>query len=112
MIAGRRAAGPVFHHQVRNRRLRLHHHRGRRHCRRAEIAGNAIDASKEDVSELSGIRTLNDSNSISYNLAGEIDAIMPEPLLRSEIFARAEAIKQLRASIWLRSPKACGFTSS
>ncbi|HMN34881.1 MAG TPA: hypothetical protein PKE36_05665 [Chiayiivirga sp.] len=63
-----------------------------------EIAGNAIDASKEDVSELSGIRTLiNDSNLDLYNLAGEIDAIMrQEPLLRSEIFARAEAIKQLR----------------
>lgn len=62
-----------------------------------EIAGNAIDASKEDVSELSGIRSLiNDSNLELYNLAGEIDSIMrQEPLLRSEIFARAEAIKQL-----------------
>ena len=63
-----------------------------------DIAGNAIEASKEDVSELSGIRTLiNDSNLELYNLAGEIDSILrQEPLLRSEIFARAEAIKQLQ----------------
>lgn len=63
-----------------------------------DIAGNAIDASKEDVSQLAGIHTLiNDSNLTLYNLGGEIDAIIrKEPMLRSEIFARAETIKQLQ----------------
>jgi len=63
-----------------------------------EIAGNAIDAAKEDVSELAGIRSmLNDANLDLYDVAGEIDAMLrQEPLLRSELFARTEAIKQLQ----------------
>jgi len=63
-----------------------------------EIAGNAIEASKEDVTELASIRSMvNDSNLELYNIAGEIDEIMrKEPMLRSEIFARGETIKQLQ----------------
>ncbi|MCB1568714.1 MAG: hypothetical protein KDI69_07890, partial [Xanthomonadales bacterium] len=63
-----------------------------------EIAGNAIEASKEDVTELASIRSMvNDSNLELYNIAGEIDEIMrSEPSLRAEIFARGEAIKQLQ----------------
>ncbi len=63
-----------------------------------DIAGNAIDASKEDVTELNGIKTMiNDANLEMYNTAGEIDAILrQEPVLRAELFARTEAIKQLQ----------------
>ena len=61
------------------------------------IAGNAIEASKEDVTELNGLKTrLYDANLDLYNTAGEIDALMrKEPLLRAELYARTEAIKQL-----------------
>src|SRR5690554_893866 len=63
-----------------------------------EIAGNAIDAAKEDVSELAGIRSMhNDANLDLYNTAGEVDAMLrQEPLLRAELYARTEAIKQLQ----------------
>jgi hypothetical protein len=63
-----------------------------------EIAGNAIESAKEDVSELSGIRTaINDANLDLYNISGEIDEIMrEEPMLRSQIFARTQALQQLQ----------------
>jgi hypothetical protein len=62
-----------------------------------DIASNATDAAKEDVSELSGIKTaINDSLLELYNASGEIDVLMrKEPMLRAEVFARTEAIKQL-----------------
>ena len=62
-----------------------------------DITANATEASKEDVSELAGIQTMiNDSRLDIFNAKGQVDALMrEEPLLRSEIFARAEAIQQL-----------------
>ncbi len=62
-----------------------------------DIVANATDAAKEDVQEMAGIDTfINDQSLELYNLQGEIDALVrEEPLLRAEIFARAEAIKQL-----------------
>lgn len=62
-----------------------------------DIASNATDAAKEDVSELAGIRTLiNDTNLALFDIAGVIDELIRrEPILRSEVFARTEAIKQL-----------------
>ena len=61
------------------------------------IAASATDAAKEDVSELSGIRTqFNDSSLELFNVSGDIDAqLRDEPVLRAEIFARAQAIEQL-----------------
>jgi hypothetical protein len=61
------------------------------------IAASATDAAKQDVSEMAGIKTaINDANISLFNQVGEIDALMRrEPILRSEIFARTEAIKQL-----------------
>lgn len=63
-----------------------------------EIAGNAIELAKEDVSELAGIRSMiNDANLDLYNITGDIDSILrQEPMLRSEIFARAQVIQQLQ----------------
>ncbi len=63
-----------------------------------DVAANATDAAKEDVTELNGIRTtINDANLDLYNIAGEIDEIMrEEPMLRSEIFARMQALQQLQ----------------
>lgn len=62
-----------------------------------DIVSNATEAAKEDVSELSGIRTaINDANLNLYNVSGEIDVLIrKEPMLRAEIFARVEAMKQL-----------------
>ncbi len=62
-----------------------------------EIAGNIIEASKEDVSEMNAIRTMiNDANLDLYNIVGDVDALMrEEPMLRSEIYARAQAVQQL-----------------
>ena len=62
-----------------------------------DIAANATDAAKEDVSELAGINTaINDATLDLFNAKGKIDALLrQEPVMRSEIFSRAEAIKQL-----------------
>jgi hypothetical protein len=62
-----------------------------------DIASNATDAAKEDVGELSGIRTsINDANLDLYNVKGELDKLLrEEPVLRAEIYARTETIKQL-----------------
>jgi hypothetical protein len=62
-----------------------------------DIAGNATEAAQQDVEQLSGISTqINDSALDLYNLQGEIDQKMrEEPILRAEIYARVEAIKQL-----------------
>jgi hypothetical protein len=62
-----------------------------------EIAASATDASKEDVQELAGIRTqINDANLDLFNVKGELDALLRrEPIVRAEVFARTEAIKQL-----------------
>ncbi|HRQ63613.1 MAG TPA: hypothetical protein PKZ76_01890 [Xanthomonadaceae bacterium] len=62
-----------------------------------DIASNAFEAAKEDVGELSGIRTaINDATLNLYDASGEIDNLLRrEPMLRAEIFARVEAIKQL-----------------
>ncbi|NKI35646.1 hypothetical protein HFP89_10765 [Wenzhouxiangella sp. XN79A] len=61
-----------------------------------EIASNATDAAKEDVSQVTGIETaINDAELNLFNVKGEIDEmIREEPILRAEVFARAEAIKQ------------------
>ena len=61
-----------------------------------DIASNATDAAKEDVTELSGIRTsINDATLDLYNVKGELDKLLrEEPVLRAEVFARTEAIKQ------------------
>ncbi len=63
-----------------------------------DIAGNAIDASKEDVTELSGLKSLLIDNNLEiYDVAGEIDSLLrQEPMLRAELNARTEAIKQLQ----------------
>ncbi len=63
-----------------------------------EIGANHQEDNKEDVSELAGIKSmLIDANLEMYNTAGEIDALLrQEPVLRSEMYARAEAIKQLQ----------------
>ena len=62
-----------------------------------EIAGSATDAAKEDVGELSGIQTsINEAGLELYNVKGELDALMrEEPVLRAEVFARTESIKEL-----------------
>jgi hypothetical protein len=62
-----------------------------------EIAANSTDAAKEDVEQMAGISTfINDSSLDLYNLQGEVDALLrQEPLLRAEVFARTEAIRQL-----------------
>lgn len=62
-----------------------------------EIAGNAIDAAKEDVEQQAAISTfINDQQLEMYNIQGEIEQMLrEEPLLRAEIYARTEAIKQL-----------------
>jgi hypothetical protein len=61
-----------------------------------EIASNATDAAKEDVSQVTGIQTaINDAELDLFNVKGEIDEMLrEEPILRAEVFARAEAIKQ------------------
>ena len=63
-----------------------------------DIAANAVDAAKEDVSELAGIKSaINDANLELYSLSGEVDALLrEEPMLRSEIFAQVQAIAQLQ----------------
>src|SRR5690606_32770237 len=62
-----------------------------------DIVGSATDAAKEDVGELSGIQTsINEAALELYNVKGELDALMrEEPVLRAEIYARTEAIKEL-----------------
>lgn len=62
-----------------------------------DIASNATGAAKEDVAQLAGINTaINDASLDLFNAKGQIDALMrKEPILRSEIFSRTEAIKQL-----------------
>lgn len=62
-----------------------------------DIAANATESAKEDVSQLAGLDTfINDANLDLYNVKGEIDALLRrEPILRAEVFARTEAIKQL-----------------
>src|SRR5690606_15064636 len=62
-----------------------------------DIAYNATDAAKEDVTELSGIKTaINDAQLELYNVKGELDQLLrEEPVLRAEVYARTEAIKQL-----------------
>lgn len=62
-----------------------------------DIAGNATEAAKEDVEQLAGISTqINDARLDLYTIQGNIDQMLrEEPLLRAEIFARVEAIKQL-----------------
>jgi hypothetical protein len=62
-----------------------------------DIAGNATEAAQQDVEQLSAINTqINDAALDLYNLQGEIDQKMrEEPILRSEIYARVEAINQL-----------------
>lgn len=62
-----------------------------------DIAGNAFEASKEDVTELAGIKSMmHDINLEMYDVTGEVDALLrQEPLLRAELYARTEAIKQL-----------------
>jgi hypothetical protein len=63
-----------------------------------DIASTATDAAKEDVTELSGIRTAINDQSLEFSsISGEVDALMrTEPALRSEIYARVEALKQLQ----------------
>jgi len=62
-----------------------------------DIVALATDAAKEDVEQLSGIKTqINDARLGLYTIQGDIDQnLREEPLLRAEIYARAEAIKQL-----------------
>ncbi len=61
-----------------------------------DIAANATEAAKEDVAQTSGIETaINNAELDLFNVKGEIDEmIRQEPVLRAEVFARAEAIKQ------------------
>ena len=61
-----------------------------------DIAANATEAAKEDVAQTSGIKTaINDAELDLFNVKGEIDEmIREEPVLRAEVFARTEAIKQ------------------
>lgn len=62
-----------------------------------DIVATATEAAKEDVTEQAGIETsINDLSLELYNIQGELDAkVREEPLLRAEIFARTEALKQL-----------------
>lgn len=62
-----------------------------------EIAGNATEAAKEDVTELSGLRAaINNANLTLFNSIGEVETLLrKEPLARAEIYARTEALKQL-----------------
>ncbi len=61
------------------------------------IAASATDAAKEDVTELAGIQTsINAANLEFFNQVGTIDVVLRrEPILRAEIFARAETLKSL-----------------
>ena len=61
------------------------------------IASSVTDSAKEDVQEMSGIRTqINDANLELFNTKGVIDELLrKEPLVRAEVFARVEAINQL-----------------
>ncbi|MDX1624883.1 MAG: hypothetical protein R3323_00090 [Wenzhouxiangellaceae bacterium] len=61
-----------------------------------DIGANITDAAKEDVAQTSGIRTaINDAELNLFNVKGEIDEMLrEEPILRAEVFAKAEAIKQ------------------
>jgi hypothetical protein len=63
-----------------------------------DIASSATGAAKEDVGELAGLKTaIQDANVNLNNEVGGINALMRrEPMLRAEIFARTEAIKQLQ----------------
>jgi len=62
-----------------------------------EIVGTATEAAKEDVTELAGLRTaINGSNLTLFNSLGEVETLVRrEPILRAEVFARTESIKQL-----------------
>lgn len=62
-----------------------------------EIIGTATEAAKGDVTELSGLRAaINNSNLTLFNSLGEVETLLrKEPLLRAEVFARTESIKQL-----------------
>jgi hypothetical protein len=65
-----------------------------------DIIATATEAAKEDVTESAAIKTrINDANLNLFNQVGEIDKLLRrEPILRAEIFARTEAIKQLTGS--------------
>jgi len=62
-----------------------------------EIIGTATEAAKEDVTELAGLNTaINGANLNLFNSLGEVETLIrKEPILRAEVFARTEAIKQL-----------------
>lgn len=62
-----------------------------------DIVGNATEAAKEDVEQQAAIDTrINDSRLDLYTMQGDIDQMLrEEPLLRAEIFARVEALRQL-----------------
>ena len=63
-----------------------------------DIATLSVDAAMGDVTELSGINTaINDQQLEFSSVAGEVDALVrAEPTLRTEIYARTEALKQLQ----------------
>ncbi len=62
-----------------------------------DIGASATDASKEDVSNVAAIRSeIADARFELYNQSGVIEQMLrQEPILRAEVFARSEAIKQL-----------------
>jgi len=64
-----------------------------------EIANNALEAAKEDVSLSSAIKlNVQDARLEFFNQKGEIDEkIREEPALRAEIYARVEAVRQAQA---------------
>jgi hypothetical protein len=61
-----------------------------------DIGANVQEAAKEDVGQVTGIRTaINDAELDLFNLKGELDEMLrEEPILRAEVFARTEAIQQ------------------
>lgn len=62
-----------------------------------ELAANSTAAGAQDVSQLAAIKTqVLDSRLEMFNLRGQFDEIVRrEPLLRAEMYARAETIQQL-----------------
>ncbi|MDX1570480.1 MAG: hypothetical protein R3200_08345 [Xanthomonadales bacterium] len=63
-----------------------------------DIVANATEAAKEDVSLQSGIESqVQDARLELFNLKGELDQLLrKEPLLRADIFAKAQTILDLR----------------
>lgn len=61
-----------------------------------DIAKDAVDATKEDISLQAAIETqIQDARFEIFNLKGELDHLVrEEPVLRAEIYARAEAVQQ------------------